>query len=379
MANIPSKQLHRSGTLEDLQANLSNREIGFCITDRLAYYKLNGILFPMGSGIIPDPTENALFMAYDDPEHPGEYIYGWKQFTETAAPYDNRIKLWSRIAGMGLYAEVASKDSKGRKIADTFDKKTDATDMTPGTYTKVSVNEQGAVTNGGGLEASDLPTHEHSAEDITSGTLDPDRIGESSVPIEKLEIHKRLYVDGTTISATETADSVVISVEPKLSNMIHEDNEGTGEEITLPKAVVSVPVGYDVKKGFYVPYPGNPTCLGRIVDVDDSATPPTCTIELCDGLCDELNRRVDLSNAVIPLDLNASSASNEYTRAVELCEAGVVPVLRYMVTNGVAYARLSSRGSWGLRFTGCDGFTVTQITISTAYAVSVDSRIIPVS
>lgn len=186
MANIPSKQLHRSGTLEDLQANLSNREIGFCTTDRLAYYKLNGILFPMGSGIIPDPTENALFMAYDDPEHPGEYIYGWKQFTETAAPYDNRIKLWSRIAGMGLYAEVAFKDSKGRKIADTFDKKTDATDMTPGTYTKVSVNEQGAVTNGGGLEASDLPTHEHSAEDITSGTLDPDRIGEGSVPIEKL-------------------------------------------------------------------------------------------------------------------------------------------------------------------------------------------------
>lgn len=157
MAQIPSKQLHRSGTLEDLQANLSNREIGFCTTDHLAYYKLNGILFPMGSGIIPDPTENALFMAYDDPEHPGEYIYGWKQFTEVSAPYDERIKLWSRIAGMGLYAEVASKDSKGRKIADTLDKKTDATDMTPGTYTKVSVNEQGAVTNGGGLEASDLP------------------------------------------------------------------------------------------------------------------------------------------------------------------------------------------------------------------------------
>lgn len=299
MANIPSKQLHRSGTLEDLQANLSNREIGFCTTDRLAYYKLNGILFPMGSGIIPDPTENALFMAYDDPEHPGEYIYGWKQFTEVSAPYDERIKLWSRIAGMGLYAEVAFKDSKGRKIADTLDKKTDATDMTPGTYTKVSVNEQGAVTNGGGLEASDLPTHEHSAEDITSGTLDPDRIGEGSVPIEKLEIHKRLYVDGTTISATETADSVVIHV----------------------------------------------------------------------------------GSVVIPLDLNASSAENEYTRAVELCDAGVVPIVRYMVTNGVAYARLSSRGSWGLRFTNCNEFTVTQITIAPSsgnYAISVDSRIIPV-
>lgn len=379
MANIPSKQLHRSGTLEDLQANLSNREIGFCTTDHLAYYKLNGILFPMGSGIIPDPTEKALFMAYDDPEHPGEYIYDWKSLESIEPIPNNPLKLWSRLAGMGLYAEVASKDSKGRKIADTLDKKTDATDMTPGTYTKVSVNEQGAVTNGGGLEASDLPTHEHSAEDITSGTLDPDRIGDGSVPVEKLEIHKRLYVDGTTISATETDYFVVISVEPKLSDMIHKDNEGTGEEITLPKSLVSVPGGYNVKKGFYVPYPGNPTCLGRIVDVDDSETPPTCTIALCDGWCDELNRRVDLSNAVIPLDLNASSAENEYTRAVELCDAGVVPVLQYMVTYGVAYARLSSSGSWGLRFTGCDGFTVTQITISTTYAVSVDSRTIPVS
>lgn len=376
---IPAKQQHVCGTFVELQAMLLDREIGFCTTDHIAYYKLNGILFPMGRGIIPDPTENSLFMAYDDPEHPGEYIYGWSPFTEVLAPYDDRIKLWSQIAGKGMYAESAKKDAQGRDIADTLDKKTDATDVAPGTYTKVSVNGQGAVTAGGGFEASDLPTHEHSAEDITSGTLDPDRIGEGSVPIEKLEIHKRLYVDGTTISATETADSVVISVEPKLSDMIHEDNEGAGDEITLPKSAVSIPGGYDVKKGFYVPYPGNPTCLGRISEVDDSGTPSTCTIELCDGWCDELNRRVDLSNAVIPLDLNASRAYNEYTRAVELCDAGVVPVLQYMITNGVAYARLSSRGSWGLRFTGCDGFTVTQITISTTYAVAVDSRTIPVS
>lgn len=375
---IPAKQLQTQGTLEELQAMLLEREIGICTTDHIAYYKLNGILFPMGGSIIPGPTENALFMGYIDLEHPGEYTYGWAPFTEISAPYDDQIKLWSRIAGKDLYAESAKKDMQGRVIADTLDKKTDATDMTPGTYTKVSVNRQGAVTGGGDLEASDLPTHEHSAEDITSGTLNPDRIGEGSVPIEKLEIHKRLYVDGTTISATETDDSVVISVEPKLSDMMHVDNEEPSEETTLPKSLVSVPGGYDVKKGFYVPYPGNPTCLGRIVAVDDSETPPSCTIGLCDGWCDELNRRVDLSNAVIPLDLNASSAENEYTRAVELCDAGVVPVLQYMVTNGVAYARLSSRGSWGLRFTGCDGFTVTQITISTTYAVSVDSRTIPV-
>lgn len=294
---IPAKQLQIQGTLKELRDKLLEREIGICTTDRIAYFKLGGILFPMGSGHIPAPTENALFMAYPDPEYPGEYIYGWMPFTEVPAPYDERIKLWSLIAGKNLYATAAEKDTQGRDIADTLDKKADATDIVPGTFTKVSVNEQGAVTDGGGLAASDLPTHEHAAEDITSGTLDPDRIGEGSVPVEKLEIRKRLHVDGTTISATETTDSVVISA----------------------------------------------------------------------------------SNAIIPLDLNASSARNEYTRAVELCDAGVVPVLQYMVTNGVAYARLSSRGSWGLRFTGCDGFTVTQITISTTYAVSVDSRTIPAS
>lgn len=212
MASIPGKQLHRVGTIEELQAYLSNREIGLCTTDNLAYYKLNDVLFPMGSGIIPDPAENGLLMSYADPDHPEEYAYGWRPFTETPAPYDEQLKLLSQIDGKGLYATVAENDMQGRNIASTLDNKINATDMTPGTYTKVSVNGQGAVTDGGDLEASDLPAHEHSAEDITSGTLDPDRIGEGSVPIEKLEMHKRLYVDGTTLTATESQDSVVLCV-----------------------------------------------------------------------------------------------------------------------------------------------------------------------
>lgn len=378
MNRIPGKfAIRRAATKYLLLSLLVEREIGFCEEDRTAYIRIDNSLEPLGGGRLDIPTTTSLLMGFEDDAE--TYTYDWKSLESLEPIPNNPLKLWSRLAGMGMYAEVASKDSKGREIANTLDKKTDATDMTPGTYTKVSVNEQGAVTDGGGLEASDLPTHEHSAEDITSGTLDPDRIGDGSVPIEKLEIHKRLYVDGKTISATETSDSVVISVEPKLSDMLHEGNEGTAEEITLPVSSVSVPGGYDVKKGYYVPYPGNPTCFGRIVDVDDSETPPTCTIELCGGWCDELNRRVDLSNAVIPMDLNASSAYNEYTRAVELCDGGVVPVLQYTINDEVAYARLSSRGSWGLRFTVCDGFTVTQITISTTYDVSVDSRTIPVS
>lgn len=286
MANIPSKQLHRSGTLEDLQANLSNREIGFCTTDRLAYYKLNGILFPMGSGIIPDPTENALFMAYEDSEHLGEYIYDWKSLESIEPIPNNPLKLWSRIAGMGLYAEVASKDSKGRDIVEQLDyasvliviynatefsdihtalslgktvilsvdghtrfaylhsvnngsatfrslmspdhtyaeytvdssdtwtsatvdmgeatptsgsnklltsggaydalqSKVNKTGVTPGTYSSVTVNEEGAVTDGGDLPAG-------------------------SVTAEMLEVHKKLKVDGTSIRAVEDSSSVVL-------------------------------------------------------------------------------------------------------------------------------------------------------------------------
>lgn len=296
MNRIPGKVAHRkAATKADLLSLLVEREIGYCDADKTAYMRVGGELRKLGGSDIDIPTTISLLMGFE--EDAEKYTYNWKSLESIEPIPNNPLKLWSRLAGMGLYAEVASKDSKGRNIADTLDEKTDATNMTPGTYTKVSVNEQGAVTNGGGLEASDIPTHEHSAEDITSGTLDPDRIGEGSVPVEKLEIHKRLYVDGKTIYATETDDSVVIYV----------------------------------------------------------------------------------GSAVIPLDLNVASAENEYNRAVELCDAGVVPVLQYMVTEGVAYARLSSRGSWGLRFTGCDGFTVTQITISTAYAVSVDSRSIPVS
>lgn len=296
MNRIPGKFAIRKAATKDLLLSLMvEREIGFCEEDRTAYIRIGASLEPFGGGRLDIPTTTSLLMGFE--EDAETYTYDWKSLESLEPIPHNPLKLWSRLAGMGLYAEVASKDSKGRNIANTLDKKTDATDMTPGTYTKVSVNKQGAVTNGGGLEASDIPTHEHSAEDITSGMLDPDRIGDGSVPIEKLEIHKRLYVDGKTIFAIETADSVVIYV----------------------------------------------------------------------------------GSVVIPLDLNAASAYDEYTRAVALCDAGVVPVLQYMVMNGVAYARLSSRGSWGLRFTGCDGFTVTQITISTTYDVSVVSRTIPVS
>jgi hypothetical protein len=43
--------------------------------------------------------------------------------------------------------------------------------VTSGTYTKVTVDQKGRITSGSSLSGSDLPTHEHVASDITSGSL----------------------------------------------------------------------------------------------------------------------------------------------------------------------------------------------------------------
>ncbi len=124
---IPAKQLHQFGSLLELQANLSNREIGFCTEDKVCYMKFNNVLFPMGQGIIGTPTQTSLFMSYEDPNHPGEYIYGWVKFTDKTAPYDSNIILWSRIAGKGLFADTADKDTSGRSISESLDGKVDKT------------------------------------------------------------------------------------------------------------------------------------------------------------------------------------------------------------------------------------------------------------
>lgn len=157
MNRIPGKFAIRKAATKDLLLSLMvEREIGFCEEDRTAYIRIGASLEPLGGGRLDIPTTTSLLMGFE--EDAETYTYDWKSLESLEPIPHNPLKLWSRLAGMGLYAEVASKDSKGRNIANTLDKKTDATDMTPGTYTKVSVNKQGAVTNGGGLEASDLPT-----------------------------------------------------------------------------------------------------------------------------------------------------------------------------------------------------------------------------
>jgi hypothetical protein len=89
-----------------------------------------------------------------------------------------------------------------------------ATGVTPGTYTKVTVNAKGTVTNGGSLVATDIPNLPASI--LTSGTLDPDRIADTSIEPIKLKYKKELAVDGRTIGANEVGNTVTLYVPEKL-------------------------------------------------------------------------------------------------------------------------------------------------------------------
>lgn len=60
---IPSKQLHRAGSYEQLQSYLSEREIGINTTDHLAYFKFGGELYPCGGSVeIPSPNATSVLM-----------------------------------------------------------------------------------------------------------------------------------------------------------------------------------------------------------------------------------------------------------------------------------------------------------------------------
>ena len=120
MAIIPSKQLHRSGPMSDLLANLSEREIGFCEDDNRCYicvidhtksYGEPGYKRLVGLGdydhIVPDPTKSSIFMGYKVQEDDTSYTFGWKPATFENSPLDSNTILLSRIDGKGILAEYA--------------------------------------------------------------------------------------------------------------------------------------------------------------------------------------------------------------------------------------------------------------------------------
>lgn len=307
--HVPARQLQVVGnTLNELKGKLLEHEIGWSEEDKALFYKTaGGDVLPVGGGRLDIPTTISLLMGFE--EDAETYTYNWKSLESLEPVQGDPLKLWSRLAGVGFFAEVAHRDIKGRDIAENLDyasvlialydatayavidsaissgksvilsiaqhtrfaylqskinsgyvfrsilsedhtyvdytvlpdgtwssntydlgesspmegsnklltsggaftefaKKANATNLTPGTFTKVNVNEQGVVTAGLQLEDTDIP--DHSASKLTSGHLDPDRLRDNSIPAEKLEIRKKLMVDGVTITATETADSVVL-------------------------------------------------------------------------------------------------------------------------------------------------------------------------
>lgn len=357
---IPSKQLHRvAPDLDTLVANLDNREIGFCTTDKCAYIKFDGELFPMGQGL-PEPNGLSFLIGEKIEEGEGEdasvrSVYGWQPAEQESfsTPQTNELVLWTKIYGKGFAADIAFMDKYGRDIAELLDysnvfvaeydettfadiadavsggkivilknggtgkftpmstwssggctfvtpvdaygvyhsynvalddtwtdvpvsigedtptensdklltsggaytaleEKANATNITPGTFTKVSVNSQGVVTNGQQLDANDIPNH--SADKLTEGYLHPDRLEDGSIPAEKLEIRKKLMVDGTTITAVEHADSVVLKATGTSSgNVAVVTNDNTFVEVKALYDAGVVPIYKDSDGYYYVP------------------------------------------------------------------------------------------------------------------------------
>lgn len=307
--HVPARQLQVVGaTFNELKDKLLENETGWSEEDKALFYKTaDGDVLPVGGGRLDIPTTTSLLMGFE--EDAETYTYDWKSLESFEPVQGDPLKLWSHLAGVGFFAEVARRDIKGRDISENLDyasvlialydvttyaeidsaissrksvilsigqyakfaylhskinsgyvfrsilsedhtyvdytvssnntwssntydigesnptqgsnklftsggaftalaKKANATNLTPGTFTKLTVNEQGVATRGSQLDGNDIP--EHSADKLTSGHIDPNRLRDSSIPAAKLEIRKKLMVDGETITATETEDSVVL-------------------------------------------------------------------------------------------------------------------------------------------------------------------------
>jgi hypothetical protein len=80
-----------------------------------------------------------------------------------------------------------------------------ATSVTPGTYTKLTVDSKGRATAGAGLVAADLPAHTHVAGDIVSGSL-PYTIQNNGTPVGNRRALN--LAQGTNVTLSFADDSV---------------------------------------------------------------------------------------------------------------------------------------------------------------------------
>lgn len=249
MSNIPGKVVHRiSNNPADLLRLMSPREIGYDFAAHIAYIKTSGRLEPLttvlvavygetpfsdivtaissGKGVILFARSGvfAYLCVVSESFATFRSILSENTYTEYSVTSADAWSANSINIGEETPTAGSNKLLTSGGAYSALQGKVNSTNVAEGTYTKVTVNSQGAVTAGTSLDAADIPGH--SAATLTSGTLDPNRLGDNTIPVEKLEAHKGLMVDGDTITATESLNSVVLNALPALSRIC----EGTHSE-----------------------------------------------------------------------------------------------------------------------------------------------------
>lgn len=304
--SIPSKQRHYAGTYAELQANLLYREIGLCLDpsdaehNEKCYINTGNSLAPLGgSGSIDPPSDTTKAYAYTWPTGGSAGVWSLLKKDPVGSGSSQTTALWTEMGGAKFAAERALKDEQGRSIKDAITalaNKADRSSVTPGTYTKVSVNGDGIVTAGENLAASDIPNLP--ATKITSGYLDPERLEDGSVPVAKMEAKKQLALDNT-LKATEAGTTVTLSANPGLARLAYVDLSSTGSTLVVPTDQIRIP-GYasgPVRAGYYVPFDSNYGWqIGRIYTVDDVAH--EAEIDQIEGILEALNQLVERIDAL---------------------------------------------------------------------------------
>ena len=150
----------------------------------------------------------------------------------------------------------------------------ESTNVDPGIYTKVTVNKDGLVTDGGPLEDSDIPSLP--AEKLTSGTLDPDRIGEKSIDNSKLADGS---VDARTIDITAARNLIAGSgVKIEVDNL-DVTVSSAQEEVIVPFETVNVTATYpqttlniEAGKSYQIALDADESAVELVLSTDETAT-----------------------------------------------------------------------------------------------------------
>lgn len=119
--HVPAHQLQVVGaTFNALKDKLLENETGWSEEDKALFYKTaGGDVLPVGGRRLDIPTTTSLLMGFE--EDAETYTYDWKSLESFEPAQGDPLKLWSHLAGVGFFAEVARRDIKGRDISENLD------------------------------------------------------------------------------------------------------------------------------------------------------------------------------------------------------------------------------------------------------------------